>query len=390
MANEQKYQLERIKTLDHEELSSFCILYAPLLTPLAFQFYLLMHSLLDTHGKIKNNRFLCQTLRCTPLELTQARIQLEQFLLLQTFESEDGKSLILLLRPVKRGYKFLSHEILGRVYLKNMGTQMTQFAQLCFKDTSCVPENYHEISAPFKTSALDQWNEEEEDRYQQFIEKKDKPVKKSFDMKKFTASCSLLIFPENQRTKKNLQIIQDMGDFYKISMKDMKEFVGKATPYPELIFNEYRFRELIRDRYLPLQKEVTNIYEAHPLRFLEIKQKGVKPSRADAKLIEDLVNEMKLPPIVVNVLIEHILNTKDNRLDRSYVEKIASVWVRNQVDTFDKAVNACSEEKTVVTKKKVSSKTTRQIPQWYNEKEESFEKASDAEVEALLKQLEGK
>ena len=51
-----------------------------------------------------------------------------------------------------------------------------------------------------------------------------------------------------------------------------------------------------------------------------------------------LVSELKMPPQVVNVLLEYVLKISDNRLVRSFVESVAAAWMRNGVDSVDKAI----------------------------------------------------
>ena len=182
--SEIKYQIEQKKSIDSEELASFSILYSPLLKPLSFQFYLLMSGLLESHGRIKNNHFFCETLHCTPLELTQAREELETFMLLKTYESEDKKSLILQLQPIKRGFKFLNHEVLGRYYLMKMGTKAYQFAQICFKDPTLSLEGYENISQTFNPQVMSDYSINQENDFQtnRFVAE---PKTGSFDINKF-------------------------------------------------------------------------------------------------------------------------------------------------------------------------------------------------------------
>lgn len=388
--SEIRYQIEQVKSIDSEELASFSMLYAPLMSPLAFQFYLLMSGILESHGNIKNSRFFCTTLHCSPIELTAAREELERFMLLKTYESKDKKSLILQLRPIKRGFKFLNHEVLGRYYLMKMGSKAYQFAQLCFKDPAMSLDGYENISASFSVSTLQDWKWQEEEEFKAFryiYEKKNG----SFDLNKFLKKCSRLIFPSEQRNKENLEMIEDMGNYYNVSVEDMIEFVGKATPNKTMVFNQNRFKELVRKKYLPLQKETENPYEMKPVRFLQKKQNGIAPSSVDAYLLENLSNQFKLKDEVINIMIEYILSHNENRLDRHYVEKIASVWVRNEIDTAEKAFEACKSKP----KKKAVKKTNeyeRKLPDWYisNEEDESEEVSEEmmAEFEAMLQGLE--
>lgn len=387
---ETKYQIEQIKSIDSEELASFCILYAPLMEPLSYQFYLLMSGILESHGRIKNHRFFCETLHCTLPELTQAREELERFMLLKTFYNSEQNALILQLQPIKRGFKFLNHEVLGRYYLMKMGSKAYQFAMLCFKDPALSLDGYENISVPFNAATLSGWKSEEEEEFQtnRYLREKKKG---SFDISKFLKKCSKLVFPGKERNKANLEVIEEMGNYYHISIEEMIEFVGKATPSRTMEFNANRFKELVRKKYLPLQEEKEEGYEMRPVRFLQKKQNGVALSSVDAQLLEDLSNKFKLKDEVINIMIEYILNNNENRLDRKYVEKIASVWVRNQVDTAEKAFEACKPKE----KKKFLKKTEeRKLPEWYinneNEQEEEASEEMLAQFNELLEGLENK
>ena len=382
--SEIKYQIEQKKSIDSEELASFAILYAPLLKPLSYQFYLLMSGILESHGRIKNHRFFCETLHCTPLELTQAREELETFMLLKTFESNDKKSLILQLQPIKRGFKFLNHEVLGRYYLMKMGTKAYQFAQMCFKDPALSLDGYEEISLPFNPSVMSDYSLQEENEFQ-INRFRGEPKKGSFDINKFLKKCSKLVFPSNQRNKENLKVIEDMGNYYHVSIEDMIVFVGKAIPNKTMIFNVDKFKELVRKKYLPLQKENEDPYRINPVAFLQKLQNGVQPSHVDARLLEDLTNQFKLKDDVINIMIEHILKTNQNRLDRNYVTKVASVWVRNNIDTQEKAFEACKPQ---TKKTKTIKKNERTLPDWYMNDEDDFEQASDEKIKEFERMLE--
>lgn len=382
--SEIKYQIEQKKSIDSEELASFAILYAPLLKPLSYQFYLLMSGLLESHGRIKNNRFFCETLHCTPLELTQAREELETFMLLKTYESNDKKSLILQLQPIKRGFKFLNHEVLGRYYLMKMGTKAYQFAQICFKDPALSLDGYENISQTFNPQIMSDYSMNQENDFQTNRFRAE-PKQGSFDINKFLKKCSKLVFPSDQRNKENLQVIEEMGNYYKVSIEDMVSFVGKAIPNKTMVFNPDKFKELVRKKYLPLQKENDDPYRINPVAFLQRLQNGVLPSQVDARLLEELTTHFKLKDEIINIMIEYILKTNDNRLDRNYVTKIASVWVRNNVDTKEKAFEAIKPQPKKV---KPTKKTERTLPNWYVNDEEDFEQTTEEELNEIKKMLE--
>ena len=79
-------------------------------------------------------------------------------------------------------------------------------------------------------------------------------------------------------------------------------------------------------------------YRFPPVRFLQNLQHGVEVSRSDKYLIEALISDFKMKPEVVNVLIEYVLKMKNQQFPKAYVEKVASTWVRLEIDTSEKAL----------------------------------------------------
>ena len=53
--------------------------------------------------------------------------------------------------------------------------------------------------------------------------------------------------------------------------------------------------------------------------------------------------DLNMNPGVVNVLIDYVLRINDNKLVKSFVDSIASQWIRNKVETVsgDKGVILC-------------------------------------------------
>ena len=67
---------------------------------------------------------------------------------------------------------------------------------------------------------------------------------------------------------------------------------------------------------------------AHPYQLLKSKYKDGKVIEKDLKLIESLLLDLKLTPGVVNVLIDYVLKVNNQKLNKNYVESIASQWKR--------------------------------------------------------------
>ena len=58
-----------------------------------------------------------------------------------------------------------------------------------------------------------------------------------------------------------------------------------------------------------------------PLQFLKDISGGAEPTKAEIKIIEDIMFEQKLNPGVVNVLIDNVMRITDMKLPKSYVDK---------------------------------------------------------------------
>ena len=102
------------------------------------------------------------------------------------------------------------------------------------------------------------------------------------------------------------------------------------------------------------------------------------------KLIEDLMIDYKLNAGVVNVLIDYVLKTNDNKLNRSLVETIAGQWSRNKIETVEEAMDIAKKNHKSV-KKKVSVRNdikTKEVPDWMNKNIE-VNNATDEEIKAM-------
>lgn len=73
-----------------------------------------------------------------------------------------------------------------------------------------------------------------------------------------------------------------------------------------------------------------------PKKLLQDIADGTEPSKADLKIIEEIMFEQKLEPGVTNVLIYYVMLKTDMKLSKNYIQKIASHWARKKVKTVRK------------------------------------------------------
>ena len=94
--------------------------------------------------------------------------------------------------------------------------------------------------------------------------------------------------------------------------------------------------------------------------------------------------DFNMNPGVVNVLIDYVLRINDNKLVKSFVDSVASQWVRSKVETVEQAMNLAEKE---YKGKKTVTKSVKQVtvPEWFNKNIEEKNASLDEEEEFLKK-----
>ena len=128
-----------------------------------------------------------------------------------------------------------------------------------------------------------------------------------------------------------------------------------------------------------------------PYDFLKSKYKNVSPTARDLRILEYLAVDLGLMPAVINVLIDYVLKTNDNKLSKSLVETIAGQWVRLGIKTAAGAMNQAVKERKKISGKRV--KDDIKLPSWFDKNVKATqpvteeEKAELAELESYLKEF---
>ena len=126
---------------------------------------------------------------------------------------------------------------------------------------------------------------------------------------------------------------------------------------------------------------------------------GAEPSKADLQIVEDVMLKQKLPPGVMNVLLEYVMIMADMKLSKAYVEKIASHWARKNVKTVTEAMELAraeykqSQARTAKAKQSSYSKKkqpvrTEVVPEWLKEGKNNTAAPAAEEDENFRKQVE--
>lgn len=357
------YKVSINELMNQNQLTSLMMLYQPIIGHKAVILYLtLIQDVRHARGFESFNR-LINILQMSVEEIDQARMRLEEYQLLTTFRktSDLKDSYILIIHAPKSCDVFFKNDVFSRLLMKYLDSKQYEITlNRLIKPTLDVAE-YKNITKKFNVDSI-RWNEENEQEFKaikpNYKFNEDIQVHINFDYHKFLFNLSSLNFPIAERSAENLRLIGEIATIYGISPDQMRILVGKCSSIETGRFDVDRFKKLAQ-AYIP--KEVvkeSNIYKLPCVSFLQSKQNGIEVTSQDKQLLEDLVLKMKLKPEVVNVLVEYILNTNDQRLIRKYVEQIAITWGRKGIEDYQQALDEVKnyQEQQITTSKKMKKK----------------------------------
>ncbi len=139
--------------------------------------------------------------------------------------------------------------------------------------------------------------------------------------------------------------------------------------------------------------KIIGVFEnTSPYNFLKNKNKGANPTPRELKLLESLMIDVGLKPAVVNVLIDYVLKTNNNKLSAPLIETIATHWKREGVETASEAMNLAEKQNKKYVKKVQGINPNVKViekPVWFNEniEKEVVSEEESQELEELLSEF---
>ncbi|RSK28116.1 Replication initiation and membrane attachment protein [Bacillus sp. HMF5848] len=370
------------------------LLYQPLIGARATVLYFTLWGELEggrVWGQETSHHSLMALLQLNLKEIYHERLKLEGIGLLETYENttEDIKKFIYELRPPLSPKEFFHDGVLN-VYLYNkIGKNVYNKLRQIFSDYvldydayTSITKSFNEVFTSVHPSELTQHsstrssdalelnaNEEFSYRGEGRVGSFSDSV---FDFEAFLTSLSDNFISAKTITTTAKEVIKKLAFIYGIKPIDMKNIVLQSLTENESIDIEL-LRKTAREWYqleygdtlpnlvesiqpVPLQvlhdKQLTTKEEAlirylettSPKQLLEDLSSGAQASSADLRVIEDIMFKQKLLPGVVNVLIHYVLLKTNMKLSKSYMEKIASHWVRKNVKTVSEAMELAKAE----------------------------------------------
>ena len=398
---------------DKQNLISF---YEPIIGPIAVSLYLILWQDLSKKNEsiVIKHKHLLNLLKCSESDLQQTRESLEAVGLLRTYvKKENVLNYVYELYSPLKAKEFFTHPILAAVLYSSLGDE--EFLKLVNK---------------FQKSKFDL------NGYEEITKKMDEVYKVSnmsinANVNSVTTSSILLnskidynlimeSIPKGELADKAItpkikEYIDNLSFIYNVDTMQMVEFIRKSINEYGMI-DKTVLRDTVRKNYslssgsLPtivyrkqpeyiknpsgdnsIHGKLISMFEnVSPYDFLKLKNKGVKPTARDLKLVEYLLLDQELSPAVVNVLIDFCLKMNNNKLANNYVQTIAGQWKRAGLQNAKEAMEFASKEYKKNRKKTDTNyKKDQNVPTWLDKdiKKEEVTDEERAELEELLKEF---
>ncbi len=401
------------------------MLYQPIIGVNAVMLYFTLWADLDKTELISNeftHHHLMSNMQMTTAEIVNARQKLEGIGLLKTYVKKESVNgyVYEMYSPIS-AHDFFTHPILNVVLYNNVGKLEYEKLVNYFKIPRINLSSYENITCAFN-QVFDSVPLTSSSVMNDDIRKYNKlklNINMNFDFDFLMEGMPSSVIKEKLFSKENKELILNLAYIYNIDAMRMQNILKGCLNERGSISKE-EFRKACRNYYqfdngglLPtvvdntqpeyLRKPVGDtskrarmIYTFEtisPSQLLGSKNKDGEPIKRDLKLAEDLIIDYGLKAGVVNVLLDYVLKTNNNKLVRNYVETIAGQWKRLGIDTVDEAMRLAEREHKKYHKGKnvVRSKAMREekIPEWFDKQiEKNVDSDKKREMDDLLKEYQ--
>jgi len=377
---EDYYKIELDNLLSTNNLSCIYLLYQPIIGYQACAVYTtIAQEARHLKSEVKHDRLL-SILGMDLYTFEKSRQLCEEMNLIITYYNPDNKTYIYHVNSPLTTEEFFAHDIFSRELTNKIGVSNFEQTLVKLKKNYFEKANYSNISKEYHTDIFNTWDNSKEEEFNLLqqrsnaIEKINKPA---FDFDEFYAHASTNFFPTECRTRDNLEKIADIATLFGINACDMAKLVISSVNIStnSLNLDTLKYKA---SKIKPKQTNHDNPYHDSPIQFLQKLQGFERVNPSDLNLIKNLMDAYKLNTVVINVLIEYSFNKNNGSLSSAYVEKIASNWAYEGIDTFEKA-----KEKVTFTKRKYKNgKNKTKLPAYKNGSEVEYDK------DAILKRIQ--
>jgi len=370
---------------------------------------------------IEENHHHLMTSMSMPLDkIVTAREKLEAIGLLKTFykEKEDSNNYVYELFSPISASEFFSHPILNIVLYNAVGKSEYQRITNYFKIPRININDYEDITKGFTDIFTSTPSTTFENNIQNVKSNNSLGISldNKVDFDYLISSMPKETINEKTFTKEIKKLINDLSWIYNLEIDELKNIILSSLNSKNMIDkttlrknarNYYQYQnngrlpslifqnqpEYLRSPIGKDSKRAKLIYTfetTSPYNFLKSKNNGAKPTDRDLKLIENLSLDLELKPAVINVLLDYALMVNNNKLNKNFIEAIASQWKRLNIETAEEAMNqALKESKKKNNTTKTYTKKENIVPEWFGKEieKEDITIEDENEMKDLLKEF---
>lgn len=406
----EKFKINNKCQLNSEDISSFTLLYLPLVGIDSFALYCTLTSL-----EVNKEYFIKKLINISNIStlkaLTNAFDKLEGIGLIKTYYHKDKGYIFDVIAPLKES-EFLKEEVLVALLETQIGSTEVEELKNRHKEIS---KGYKNVTKKFEdvyTVTTKQTSNIVDNIFKPSI---------SIENNEFNYSLFKMLFDTsfigedvlNEQEFKSM--INKLSFIYKLNEEEMKDVVfssinsdqrcdyASLSKYARITFQKkYKVQtpklvSVKEDEYIQsieddaILRLCNDLESKSPSEVLE-SLSHMKPTPSELKLFEDLKSNTNLSNGAINFMIMMVNKEKDGELPGyNYFEKIASTWSRAKVKTALDAIKYVEKKNKVreepSKKSSTKGKKTAALPDWYSKYEEGLEKDNNQEASEDIKEL---
>ncbi len=394
-------------------------LYEPIIGPIAVSLYLTLWADLDKleiMSKDFTHHHLMTILKTKLVDIENARKSLEAVGLLKSYIKRNdniNEYLYELYSPLSAS-EFLNHPVLSVLLLNNIGENEYNIILNNYKRHTFSKGDYEEITSSMNET-FKSVNESVYEENIRSVKKLGVNIESSIDFELLESTLPKGLVTSKTFNKKTRDLINQLAFIYNIDSIKMSEIIRLVIDEYGII-NKDKLRISTRKNYeynnngslptivyrtqpeylkspsgdLSNRGKMIHVFEnTKPYDFLKSKNRGIKPTSRDLKLLEHLAVDFDLPPGVINVLVDYALLVNNGKLNSAYLETIAGDWSRRNVKTVEDAMSIAEKghKKNVKAVKEITKKDVVNVPAWMD-KDNKSEKMSEEELAELESMFE--
>lgn len=394
-------------------------LYEPIIGPIAVSLYLTLWADLDKleiMSKDFTHHHLMTILKTKLVDIENARKSLEAVGLLKSYIKRNdniNEYLYELYSPLSAS-EFLNHPVLSILLLNNIGENEYNIILNNYKRHTFSKGDYEEITSSMNET-FKSVNESVYEENIRSVKKLGVNIESSIDFELLESTLPKGLVTSKTFNKKTRDLINQLAFIYNIDSIKMSEIIRLVIDEYGII-NKDKLRISTRKNYeynnngslptivyrtqpeylkspsgdLSNRGKMIHVFEnTKPYDFLKSKNRGIKPTSRDLKLLEHLAVDFDLPPGVINVLVDYALLVNNGKLNSAYLETIAGDWSRRNVKTVEDAMSIAEKghKKNVKVVKEITKKDVVNVPAWMD-KDNKSEKMSEEELAELESMFE--